>query len=134
MPEVAAGARQKSERQLSVVLAADVVGYSRLMQQDEDGTFARLRDARATVIDPQVASHRGRIFKTMGDGLLVEFPSVIEAVTCAVAVQREMTAYGAKDQPDIRIELRIGINIGDMIREADDVFGDGVHIAARLAG
>src|SRR6266404_7165779 len=122
MPELAAAPREKSERHLAVVLAADVVGYSRLMQQDEDRTFARLRDVHATVIDPQVASHRGRIFKTMGDGLLIEFPSVVEAVTCAVAVQRDLVAYGANDEPDSRIELRIGINIGDMIREADDVF------------
>jgi class 3 adenylate cyclase len=120
------------ERRLAAILAADVAGYSRLMEQDEAGTLARLKLLRRELIDVKIAKHHGRIVKTTGDGLLIEFPSVVEAVACAVAVQREIEERDAAIPADRVIKLRIGINLGDVIVEGDDIFGDGVNIAARL--
>ncbi len=120
------------QRRLAAILAADVVGYSRLMGQDEAGTVATLRELRSRVVDPKITEHGGRVFKTMGDGLLVEFPSVVNAVACAVDIQREMAAGNAGLPGERVIQLRIGVNLGDVIIEGDDVFGDGVNVAARL--
>jgi TolB-like protein/class 3 adenylate cyclase/Flp pilus assembly protein TadD len=122
------------ERRLAAILAADVVGYTRLMGVDEAGTLARLKALRAEVIDPEIAEHNGRLVKLMGDGALVEFASVVDAVACAVAIQREMAAHSAEVPEDRRITFRIGINLGDVIVEGDDIYGDGVNIAARLEG
>jgi adenylate cyclase len=122
------------ERRLAAVLAADVAGYSRLMGADEAGTLARLRTHRRELIDPKIAEHKGRIVKTTGDGMLVEFPSVVEAVACAVAVQRSMAERNAAVPEDQRIEFRVGIHQGDIIIEDGDIFGDGVNLAARLEG
>jgi adenylate cyclase len=123
---------EKSERRLAAILVADVVGYSRLMERDDEGTLARLQHISAGVIEPKVAEHRGRIFRTMGDGLLIEFPSVVEAVTCAVEIQRQLGALDSDEPPERRVQLRIGVNVGDVIRKNNDVFGTGVNIAARL--
>src|SRR5262249_164738 len=109
-----------------------VAGYSRLMGADEEGTLAALRAVRRHLADPKIAEHRGRIVKTTGDGLLVEFASVVDAVRCAIEVQREMIARSAAAPAERRIEFRMGINIGDIIIEDGDIFGDGVNIAARL--
>jgi len=125
-------ARERIERRLAAILTADVVGYSRLMGRDEVGTYAALKAVRRKLIDPRIQEHRGRIFKTTGDGLLVEFASVVDAVRCAVALQREMAGRNAEVSPQQRIEFRIGINLGDVIIDEDDVFGDGVNVAARL--
>jgi adenylate cyclase len=122
------------ERRLAAILAADVAGYSRLMERDEAGTLARLKTLRRELIDPRIAEHKGRIVKTTGDGILVEFPSVVEAVACAVAVQRSMAARNDATPDDERIQFRVGINSGDVIVEAGDIHGDGVNIAARLEG
>src|SRR5947208_7152895 len=119
-------------RRLVAILAADVVGYSRLIGTDEEGTLNRLRSIRAELIDPTIATHRGRIVKTTGDGLLVEFASVVDAVRCAVAVQRATTGQEATVPQEHRIEFRVGINLGDIVVEDDDILGDGVNIAARL--
>jgi TolB-like protein/class 3 adenylate cyclase len=119
-------------RRLAAILAADVAGYSRLMGADEEGTLERLKALRRELVDPQIAEHRGRLVKTMGDGLLVEFVSVVDAVRCAVAVQKAMPERNTGVAPDNRIELRIGINLGDVIVEGDDLYGDGVNIAARI--
>src|SRR5690349_17442058 len=102
------------------------------MGADEAGTLSRLKTLRRELIDPKIAEHKGRLVKTTGDGLLVEFPSVVDAVRCAVEVQREMTRRNAEIAPDRRIEFRIGIHVGDIVSEQDDIFGDGVNIAARL--
>src|SRR5215468_4198919 len=120
------------ERRLAAILAVDVAGYSRLMGEDEDGTLAALRAVRRELGDPKIAEHRGRIVKTTGDGLLVEFASVVKAVRCAVEVQRETIARNAAVPAERRIEFRMGINLGDIIIEDGDIFGDGVNIAARL--
>jgi adenylate cyclase len=120
------------ERRLAAILAADVVGYSRLMGEDEVGTLARLKEHRRDLIDPKISDHKGRVVKTTGDGILIEFPSVVEAVACAVAVQREMAAHNVPVPQDRRIEFRVGINLGDGIVEGDDIHGDGVNVAARL--
>jgi len=125
-------ASTRTERRLAAILAADVVGYSRLVEQDEEGTLAALRDIRQNVIDPLLAEHRGRIVKLMGDGALVEFGSVVDAVTCALAVQAGTAARQAQVLPERRIALRIGINLGDVVVEGEDLLGDGVNIAARL--
>ncbi|HEU0082189.1 MAG TPA: adenylate/guanylate cyclase domain-containing protein, partial [Bradyrhizobium sp.] len=122
------------ERRLAAVLAADVAGYSRLMGRDEEGTLASLKSLRKTLVDPAIAAHRGRIVKTTGDGMLVEFASAVDAVRCAVEVQRGMAAQGADLPHDARIEFRIGIHVGDIIIDDNDIFGDGVNIAARLEG
>ena len=120
------------ERRLAAILAADVAGYSRLMGTDEEGTLAQLKAHRKTLIDPKIAEYRGRIVKTTGDGLLVEFASVLDAVRCAVEVQRTMADNNAGVPRDKRIELRIGINVGDIVSDGGDIFGDGVNLAARL--
>lgn len=119
-------------RKLAAILAADVVGYSRLMGLDEVGTLNALKAHRRELIDPTIAAHRGRIVKTTGDGLLLEFASVVDAVGCAIAVQRAMLARNADVAQDRRIVFRIGINVGDIIIDGDDIFGDGVNVAARL--
>ena len=116
------------------MLAADVAGYSRLMGLDEEGTLARLKAIRKSLVDPAIASHRGRIVKTTGDGMLVEFASAVDAVRCTVEVQSSMAARNANVPQDIRIEFRIGIHVGDIIIDDNDIFGDGVNIAARLEG
>lgn len=120
------------ERRLAAILAADMVGYSRLMAADEAGTITRQKAHRAELIDPKIAEQGGRIVKTTGDGLLVEFPSVVDAVVCAVAVQGEMATREAEVSEDRRIRYRIGINLGDIVIDGDDILGDGVNIAARL--
>ncbi|MBM3492228.1 MAG: adenylate/guanylate cyclase domain-containing protein, partial [Alphaproteobacteria bacterium] len=120
------------ERRLAAILAADVVGYSRLMGADEIGTLDALKAHRAELIDPAIASHRGRLVKTTGDGLLVEFASVIDAISCAVAIQRGMLTRNAAVADERRIVFRVGINIGDIIIDNNDIFGDGVNVAARL--
>src|SRR5271168_2280050 len=119
-------------RRLAAILAADVAGYSRLMGADEEGTLERLKALRHELVDPKIVEHHGRIVKTTGDGMLVEFPSVVDAVRCAVAVQQTMPEHNAGVGPDDRIELRIGINLGDVIVEGNDLYGDGVNIAARI--
>ena len=119
-------------RRLAAILAADVAGYSRLIGADEGGTLERLKALRCELLDPKIAEHRGRLVKTTGDGLLVEFASVVDALRCAVEVQREMTGRNTGVPPDNRIEFRIGINVGDIVVEDGDIFGDGVNIAARL--
>ena len=119
-------------RRLAAILAADVAGYSRLMGADEEGTLERLKTLRSELVDPKIAEHRGRIVKTTGDGLLVEFASVVDAVRCAVEVQQAMPERDTGVGADSRIELRIGINLGDVIVEGDDLYGDGVNIAARI--
>src|ERR1700757_3426708 len=119
-------------RRLAAILAADVVGYSRLMGADEEGTLKRLKALRRELLDPKITEHKGRIVKTAGDGILVEYASVVDAVRCAVAVQQAMPERDTGVAPDDRIELRIGINLGDVIVEGDDLYGDGVNIAARI--
>jgi TolB-like protein/class 3 adenylate cyclase len=119
-------------RRLAAILAADVAGYSRLMGADEEGTLERLKTLRRELLDPKIAEHHGRIVKTTGDGMLVEFASVVDAVRCAVAVQQAMPERNTGIGPDSHIELRIGINLGDVIVEDDDLYGDGVNIAARI--
>jgi class 3 adenylate cyclase len=120
------------ERRLAAILAADVVGYSRLMEQDEAGTFERLRAHRKDLFEPEIEKHHGRVFKLMGDGILAEFGSVVEAVECAVALQRSMAERNASVEESQRIDVRIGINLGEVIVEGDDRYGEGVNIAARL--
>src|SRR5215813_7071880 len=127
-------AAERVERRLAAVLAADVAGYSRLMGADEEGTLARLKAHRHELIDPKIKEHKGRIVKTTGDGLLVEFPSVVDAVRCAVEVQRGMVERNAAVPAEKRIEFRVGIHQGDIIVEDSDIFGDGVNLAARLEG
>lgn len=121
-----------AERRLAAVLSADMVGYSRLMEADEAGTLARLKTHRLELIDPAISKQRGRIIKTTGDGLLVEFPSVADAVQCAVEIQHRMMRRNADVAPARWIQFRIGINLGDVIFEDNDLFGDGVNVAARL--
>jgi TolB-like protein/class 3 adenylate cyclase len=122
----------RAERRLAAILAADVAGYSRLMGADEEGTLAALKAVRRELADPKIKEHRGRIVKTTGDGLLLEFASVVDAVRCAVEVQREMAERNADAPPDRRIEFRMGINVGDIIKDGRDIHGDGVNVAARL--
>src|SRR6516164_1692432 len=119
-------------RRLAAILAADVAGYSRLMGADEEGTLAALKAIRRELADPKIKEHHGRIVKTTGDGLLLEFASVVDAVRCAVEVQRELAERNADVPPDRRIELRMGINLGDIIKDGRDIYGDGVNVAARL--
>jgi adenylate cyclase len=121
-------------RRLAAILAADVAGYSRLMGADEEGTLQRLREIRIELIDPNIATHHGRLVKTTGDGLLVEFSSVVDALRCASEMQRDMAGRNANVPPDERIEYRIGIHQGDIVVEDGDIFGDGVNLAARLEG
>src|ERR1700712_1247145 len=120
------------QRRLAAILAADVVGYSRLMGADEIGTLTSLKSHRRELVDSAIAEHRGRIVKTTGDGMLVEFASVVDAVSCAVSIQRSMVRRNVGIPADKRIVFRIGINVGDIIIDGDDIFGDGVNIAARL--
>jgi len=120
------------ERRLAAVLAADVAGYSRLIGADEEGTLARLKAVRKAIVNPAIASHRGHIVKTTGDGILIEFASAVDAVRSAVEIQRSMAEQNAAVPPDQRIEFRIGIHVGDVIFDDNDIFGDGVNIAARL--
>jgi adenylate cyclase len=127
-------ANERVERRLTAIFAGDVVGYSRLMGADEEGTLARLNAHRREFLDPKIAEHRGRIVKRTGDGILIEFASAVDAARCAVDIQRGMSERNAAVSPDKRIELRIGINVGDIIIEDEDIFGDGVNIAARLEG
>ena len=121
-----------STRRLAAILAADVAGYSRLMGADEEGTHERLKTHRRELVDPKIGEHSGRIVKTTGDGILAEFPSVVDAVRCAAELQRAMIDREAGTPEDRRIRFRIGINLGDIIVEDDDIFGDGVNVAARL--
>ena len=122
----------RAERRLAAILAADVAGYSRLIGADEEGTLNRLKAIRAEVLDPTIAAHRGRLVKTTGDGLLVEFASVVDALRCAIEVQRDIAGRGPDAPADRRIELRIGIHHGDIVVDDGDIFGDGVNVAARL--
>jgi TolB-like protein len=121
---------ERVERRLAAIFAGDIAGYSRLMGADEEGTLRQLKAHRKDLVDPKISEHRGRIVKTTGDGMLVEFGSVVDAVRCAVDIQRAMAERNA----DQRIEFRVGVNVGDIIIEGDDIFGDGVNIAARLEG
>jgi adenylate cyclase len=120
------------ERRLAAIMATDVVGYSRLMEVDEAGTLARLRAHRLELVEPAIAKAHGRVIKTSGDGMLVEFPSVTGAISCAAEVQHRMARRNQDVPPARRIEFRIGINVGDVIVEDGDIFGDGVNVAARL--
>jgi len=119
---------------LAAILAADVAGYSRLMGADEEGTLAHLKAVRKTLIDPKIVEHRGRIVKTTGDGMLVEFASAVDAARCAIQVQHGMAEQNIAVPQVKRIEFRIGIHVGDIIIDDNDIFGDGVNIAARLEG
>src|ERR1700759_803029 len=122
------------ERRLAAILAADVAGYSRLMGADEEGTLARLKACRKALVDPKISEYRGRIVKTTGDGMLVEFGSAVDAVRCAVELQRGVASSNVDIPEAKRIEFRIGIHVGDIIIDDNDIFGDGVNIAARLEG
>lgn len=125
---------ERVERRLAAVLAADIAGYSRLMGRDEERTLAELKLLRKTLVDTSIASHRGRIVKTIGDGLLVEFVSAVDATRCALEIQQAMVEHNAGVPQELRIEFRIGIHVGDIIIDENDIFGDGVNIAARLEG
>jgi adenylate cyclase len=119
-------------RRLAAILAADVAGYSRLMGANEEGTLNRLKAHRRQLVDPKIREHHGRIVKTTGDGMLVEFASVVDAVRCAVEIQRAMVDRNAEEHEEKRIAFRIGVNLGDVIADGGDIYGDGVNIAARL--
>jgi adenylate cyclase len=125
-------AEGRIQRRLAAIISADVVGYSRMMGSDEAGTLARLKALRAEFLHPKVAEYGGRIVKTTGDGTLIEFPSAVDAVSHAVDVQRGMAERNAGLREDQRIEIRLGVNVGDIIIDEDDIFGDGVNVAARL--
>ena len=125
-------ARERVNRKLAAILAADVVGYSRLMAADEVGTLAALKRHRETVFDPAVAGHNGRVVKLIGDGTIVEFASVVDAVNCALSVQRSGAPAPDQRAAQPAIVLRIGINLGDVITDGKDIYGDGVNLAARL--
>jgi class 3 adenylate cyclase len=125
-------AEARVERRLAAILAADIAGYSRLMGVDEEGTLRQLKAHRKELVDPKIAEHRGRIVKTTGDGMLVEFGSVVDAVRCAVDTQRGMAERNAEVPTERRIEFRVGINVGDIISDDNDIYGDGVNVAARL--
>jgi class 3 adenylate cyclase len=123
---------ERLERHLAAILATDVAGYSRLMATDEEGTLARLKAHHRELGDPKIKEHRGHIIKTTGDGMLVEFASAIDAVRCAIEIQRGMVKRNLNIPPEDRIEFRIGINVGDIIKDGNDIFGNGVNVAARL--
>ena len=125
-------AEERVDRRLAAILAADIAGYSRLMGSDEEGTLRQLKGHRKELVDPKITEHRGRIVKTTGDGMLVEFVSVVDAVRCAVDIQRAMIERTARLPLEKRIQFRVGINVGDIIIDGDDIFGDGVNVAARL--
>jgi class 3 adenylate cyclase len=127
-----AGSPDRVDRRLAAILAADVAGYSRLMGADEEGTLRRLKALRGELIDPMITEHHGRIVKTTGDGLLVEFASVVDAMRCATSWQAAMADRNTAEPGDRRIEFRVGVNLGDIIIDGDDIYGDGVNIAARL--
>src|SRR5439155_2981350 len=127
-------ADNRVERRLAAILAADVAGYSRLTGLDEEGTHVRLRDRLRDFVDPKISEHHGKVVKNTGDGMLAEFGSVVDAVRCALDVQRGMAQRNADVPKEKRIEFRIGINIGDVMVDHGDIFGDGVNIAARLEG
>jgi class 3 adenylate cyclase len=127
-------AEERAQRRLAAILAADVVGYSRLMELDERGTLAALKERRHKVLNPLIAAHHGRIVKLMGDGVLVEFASALDAVECAVELQRGMAEANSRRSEDRQIVLRVGINLGDVMIEGRDLYGDGVNIAARIEG
>ena len=120
------------ERRLSAILAADVVGYTRMMGADEAGTLDALKAMRAEVVDPKVAEHQGRVVKLTGDGILVEFPRVVNAVACAAAIQMEMRDRNSDTPPQRQFRFRIGVDLGDVIVEGEDIYGDGVNVAVRL--
>src|SRR5262249_44786726 len=122
----------REQRRLAAIVSVDVAGYSRLMGRDESGTLAALKALRSDLIDPRVIEHSGRVVKTTGDGLLLEFASVVDAVRCVVEVQASMAEHNADVPAARRIEVRVGVNIGDIIIDGDDIFGDGVNVAARL--
>src|SRR6266851_4075389 len=126
--------KQPVARRLAAILAADVAGYSRLIGADEGGALQALKAIRAELIDPTISEHNGRLVKTTGDGLLVEFSSVVDALRCASELQAGMAGRNAPIPTDKRIEFRIGINVGDVVVEDGDIFGDGVNVAARLEG
>jgi adenylate cyclase len=133
-PRVTQMAEQRAERRLAAILAGDVAGYSKLMGADEEDTLTRLNTHRREFLDPKIGEYRGRVVKRTGDGVLIEFASAVDATRCALEIQRGMTVRNAEVPSDRRIEFRIGIHIGDIIVEEDDIFGDGVNIAARLEG
>src|SRR4029078_3333334 len=121
-------------RRLAAILAADVAGYSRLMGVDEEGTLAALKAHRREIVNPNITEHHGRIVKTTGDGTLVEFASAVDAVRCALAIQQRMAERNVSLPEDRRIDFRLGIDVGDIVIDEDDIFGDGVNVAARLEG
>src|SRR6266446_1737810 len=125
-------AEARVERRLAAILSADVAGYSRLTGLDEEGTHATLKACRRELIDPKIGEHRGRMVKNTGDGALVEFASAVDAARCAIEIQRAMAARNAAIPEDRRVEFRIGINVGDIIIDEGDIYGDGVNIAARV--
>src|SRR5712675_1298162 len=125
-------ATERVERRLTAILAADVAGYSRLMGVDEEGTHERLKSHRRELVDPKIREHQGRMVKTTGDGMLVEFASVVDAMRCAAEVQRGMIDREPEAPDERQIRFRIGVNLGDIIAEGGDIFGDGVNVAARL--
>ena len=127
-------AKDKVTRRLAAIFAADMVGYSRLMEADEEGTIARQKAHRSALINPKIAEHDGRIVKLMGDGMLAEFASVVDAVRCAVEMQKAMAEREADVPDDRRIQYRVGVNLGDIVIDGDDILGDGVNVAARLEG
>lgn len=127
-------AEEHLQRRLAAIMVADMVGYSRLMEADEQGTIARQKVHRAELIDPEIVAHGGRIVKTMGDGILVEFPSVVDALRSALIVQQGMAEREAEVHEGRRIQYRVGINLGDIVIDGEDILGDGVNIAARLEG
>ncbi|MGA8695000.1 MAG: adenylate/guanylate cyclase domain-containing protein, partial [Xanthobacteraceae bacterium] len=125
---------ERVERRLAAIFAGDIAGYSRLMGADEEGTLRQLKAHRKELVDPKITEHRGRVVKTTGDGMLVEFVSVVDAVRCAVDIQRGMAERNSDLPADKRIEFRVGINVGDIISDSNDIYGDGVNVAARLEG
>src|SRR4029077_12458371 len=127
-------AEERAQRRLAAILAADVAGYSRLMGADEEGTLAQLKAHRRELVEPKINEHRGRIVKTTGDGMLVEFARVVDALRCATEIQRGMVERNIEVPSAERIEFRVGINVGDIIIDGNDIYGDGVNVAARLEG
>ncbi|MGA7668370.1 MAG: adenylate/guanylate cyclase domain-containing protein, partial [Pseudolabrys sp.] len=123
---------ERVDRRLAAIWAGDIAGYSRLMGVDEEGTLRQIKAHRKELVDPKITEHRGRVVKTTGDGMLVEFVSVVDAVRCAVDIQRGMVERNTSVPSEKRIEFRIGINVGDIISDANDIYGDGVNVAARL--
>src|SRR5262245_20081759 len=123
---------ERVDRRLAAIMAGDIAGYSRLMGVDEEGTLRQLKALRKELVDPKITEHHGRIVKTAGEAMLLEFVSVLDAVRCAVDIQRGMLECNGEMPPEGRIQFRIGINVGDIIIDGDDIFGDGVNVAARL--